>query len=178
MVLIVLLAFVTIPAVKTQEKQIKKTVLLLLTSIFSIATLAACVAGESGPTGTAAEIADKVFMEAGVGRFGMSRTLEKDEDIEFLLGTKDYPKIADSIVVIPMISFDTRALYVIKATNKGDAEIIKTNLEDNIDVHRQFCVTFSPEDVVIESRGTVIFMTINSDPSQRTALTESFKTIE
>jgi len=34
------------------------------------------------------------------------------------------------------------------------------------------------EDVVIESRGDVIFMTINSDPEQRIALAEAFSTIE
>jgi hypothetical protein len=77
-----------------------------------------------------------------------------------------------------MISIDTRVLYIIKAANKGDLELIKAQLDEDIDPNRLVCVTFTLEDVVIESRGNVIFMTINSKPEQRTALTEAFKTIE
>ncbi|MFC1958705.1 hypothetical protein ACFLV6_02175 [Chloroflexota bacterium] len=156
----------------------KKAALLLLTIILSISILAGCVGGVSAPAGTAAEIADKIFTQAEVEPFGMSQTLEKDEDIEFLLGSTDYPKFADSIVVLPMISIDTRVLYVIKAANKGDVETIKSKLEENIDPDRLICVTFSLEDVVIESRGDVVFMTINSKPEQRNALVEAFRTIE
>ena len=156
----------------------KTAALLLLAISLSIGLLAGCAGGESAPTGTAAEIADKVFAQAGVEPFGMSQTLEKDEDIEFLLGSTEYPQFADSIVVLPMISIDTRVLYIIKAANKGDVETIKTKLDENIDPNRLVCVTFSLEDVVIESRGDVIFMTINSKPEQRTALAEAFKTIE
>ena len=156
----------------------KKIALLLLTIILSISILGGCAGGESAPAGTAAEIADKIFTQAGVEPFGMSQTLEKDEDIEFLLGSTDYPKFADSMVILPMISIDTRVLYVIRAANKGDVEIIKTKLDENIDPNKLVCVTFSLEDVVIESRGDVIFMTINSDAEQRASLVEAFKTIE
>ncbi|MFC1929837.1 YbaY family lipoprotein [Chloroflexota bacterium] len=134
--------------------------------------------GDSAPSGTAAEIADKIFTQAGVESFGMSQSLEKDEDKEFLLGSKDYPEFADSVAITPMISIDTRVLYVIEAANKGDVEVIKTKLDENIDPNKLICVTFTLEDVVIESRGNVIFMTINSKPEQRTALTEAFITIE
>jgi len=156
----------------------KNIVLLLLAIILSTVILAGCAGGESAPAGTAAEIADNIFKQAGVEPFGMSKTLENDDDIEFLLGSKDYPKFADSMVSLPMISIDTRVLYVIKAANKGDVETIKTKLDENIDPNRLICVTFSLEDVVIESRGDVIFMTINSNPEQRIALTEAFRTIE
>ncbi|MFC1864509.1 hypothetical protein ACFLYG_01610 [Chloroflexota bacterium] len=156
----------------------KKTFFILLAAILSVTILAGCAGGESAPVGTAAEIADKIFTQSGVEPFGMSQTLEKDEDIEFLLGSTDYPKFADSIVVLPMISIDTRVLYIIKAANKGDVETIKTKLDENIDPDRLICVTFSLEDVVIESRGDVIFMTINSKPEQKNALVEAFNTID
>ena len=155
----------------------KKLVMFLIISMLSIIGLTACAGGESAPTGTTAEIADKVFQQAGVQPFGMSEKLSA-ENMEFYLGTLDYPEFADSVVIIPMISIDTRVLYIIKAANKGDVETIKTRLDENIDPDRLICVTFSMEDVVIESRGDVIFMTINSDPEQRIALTEAFNTIE
>ena len=58
------------------------------------------------------QIADKIFTQAGVEPFGMSQSLEKDEDKEFLLGSKDYPEFADSVAILPMISIDTRVLYI------------------------------------------------------------------
>ena len=156
----------------------KKAAMLLLVATLSATILAGCTRGVSAPTGTAAEIADKVFKQAGVEPFGTSTTLEKDTDREFFLGSKDYPGFADSVVIQPMISLDTRVLYIIKAANKGDVETIKKKLKDNIDPNRLVCVTFSLDDVVIDSRGDVIFMTINSKPEQRTALSEAFKAIE
>ena len=153
----------------------KRIAMLLLLSIF---ILAGCTGGESAPKGSAVEISNKIYMQAGVEPFGMSQTLENDEDIEFLLGATDYPRFADSIVVLPMISIDTRVLYVIKAASQGDVETIKTKLNENIDPNRLVCVTFTMEDVVIDSRGDIIFMTINSDPEQRTALAEAFRTID
>ena len=155
-----------------------KKVALLLAIVLLPAIFIGCAGGEPSPAGTAAEIADKVFTQAGVEPFGMSQPLEKTEDIEFFLGASDYPTFADAAVILPMISIDTRVLYVIKAASKGDVETIKTKLDENIDPNRLICVTFSLEDVVIESRGDVIFMTINSDPEQRTALAEAFRTIE
>ena len=77
-----------------------------------------------------------------------------------------------------MIRIDTRVLYIIKAANKGDIDTIKIALKENIDTNRLICVTFSLEDVVIESRGDVIFMTINSDAEQRAALAEAFRAID
>lgn len=155
-----------------------KKVASLLAVVLLPTIFIGCAGGEPAPAGTAAEIADKVFTQAGVEPFGMSQPLEKTEDIEFFLGASDYPTFADAAVVLPMISIDTRVLYIIKAASKGNVETIKTKLDENIDPNRLICVTFSLEDVVIESRGEVIFMTINSDPEQRTALTEAFRVIE
>ena len=155
----------------------KKSALFILITILTITGFTGCSGGESAPTGTAAEIADKIFQKAEVQSFGMSQEISA-ENMEFYLGSLDYPEFADSIVITPMISIDTRVLYVIKAANKGDVETIKTRLDENIDPNRLICVTFSMEDVVIDSRGDVIFMTINSDPEQRTALAEAFNTIE
>jgi len=146
---------------------------------FTLALLTGCGVGESEPAGTAAEIADKVFAVSGVGfRAPESLSLEGDEEREFYLGSTDYPAFADSVAVVPMIRIDTRVLYVIKATKKGDVEGIKATLKENIDPNRLICVTFSLEDVVTDSRGDVIFMTINSDAEQRAALAEAFRTIE
>jgi putative lipoprotein len=133
---------------------------------------------EDALAGTAAEIADKIFAQAGVESFGMTQSLATDDAREFYLGSKDYPEFADSAAVTPMINLDTRMLHIIKAANKGDVEIIKTKLEENIDPNRLVCVTFTLEDLVIESRGLVIFMTINSDAEQRAALVAAFMTIE
>ena len=77
-----------------------------------------------------------------------------------------------------MISIDTRVLVVIRAAAKGDVEDIKTKLKENVDPNRVVCVTFSLEDVAVESRGDVVLMTINTDAEQRTALVEAFKNIE
>ena len=155
----------------------RKIVPLMITITALTVILAGC-GGESAPIGTAAEIADKIFNESGVESFGISQPLEKDEDLEFMLGSADYPTFADAVVIMPMISIDTRVLYVIKAEDKGDVEEIKTMLDENIDPARLICVTFSLEDVVIDSRGDVIFMTINSNQEQREALAEAFDTIE
>ena len=157
----------------------KKPVSLLFTVIILLVILAGCGAAESAPSGTADEIADKIFAESGVTFRAPERlSLDKNENREFYLGSTNYPEFADSVAVVPMIRIDTRLLVIIKAANKGDIDTIKTALKENIDPNRLVCVTFSPEDVVIENRGNVIFMTINSDAGQRAALVEAFKTIE
>ena len=147
--------------------------------IVTLVVLSGCGAAESAPTGTASEIADKIFTKSGVTFRAPERlSLEKDEDREFYLGSTDYPEFADSVAVVPMIRVDTRVLYIIKASNKGDVEKIKTALKENINPDRLVCVRFSLEDVVIESRGNVIFMIINSIHEQKEALAEAFRNIE
>jgi hypothetical protein len=51
-------------------------------------------------------------------------------------------------------------------------------LDEDIDPQRLICVSFTMEDVVIESRGDVIFMTINSNVEQRDALVTAFAAIQ
>jgi hypothetical protein len=156
-----------------------KRTLVLAIAIFSLALmLVACgAAEEKGPEGTAAEIADKIFAEAGADPFGMSQEIATDQDKEWLLGSAEYPEFADSVAVMPMISLDTRVLHVIKAANSSEVDELISTLEANIDPTRLICVTFSLEDVVIDSRGDVVFMTINSDHEQRDALAEAFQLI-
>ncbi|MFC1948325.1 hypothetical protein ACFLXY_10460 [Chloroflexota bacterium] len=156
----------------------KKILYLSLATVLIMTLLTGCTSGPSAPAGTAAEITDSIFTQAKVEPFGMSQPLEAAQDIEFYLGASDYPDFAEAVVVLPMISIDTRVLYIIKAANKGDVETIKTKLDENIDPNKLICVTFAMEDVVIDSRGDVIFMTINSKADERTALAEAFKTIE
>ena len=140
--------------------------------------LSGCAKGESAPWGTSAEIVDKIFAQAGVENFGMTQALVTDEDKEFFLGSRDYPEFADATAVMPMINIDTRVLIVIKAADEGDVNDMKAKLKANIDPNRVVCVTFSLEDVAIESRGDVVFLTINTDAEQRTALVEAFLSID
>jgi len=141
--------------------------------------LSGCVLSESAPSGAASEIADKIFEESGVTFRAPERlSLDNKEDREFYLGSTDYPEFVDSVAVVPMIRVDTRVLYIIKASNKVDVEKIKTSLKENINPDRLVCVRFSLEDIVIESRGNVIFMIINPIAEEKEALAEAFRTIE
>jgi hypothetical protein len=155
----------------------KRTMLWLVVAP-ALAVLVACAGGAAAPVGTAAEIIAKVFAQAGVEPFGMSQSLATDEDIAYFLGSTDYPPFAEAVAAMPMISIDTRVLVIIRAADKGDVEQIKAGLKENIDPNRVICVTFSPEDVAIESRDDVILMTINTDAAQRTALVDAFNSIE
>ena len=154
----------------------KKTVVLLAVLVLLFA-LAGCAPGQAAPEGTAAEIADKVFSASGVESFGMQQNVATDEDKEFYLGSRDYPAFADAVAVMPMINIDTRVLVIIKVADRGDVKDIKTRLKENIDPNRVVCVTFSLDDVAIETRGDVILMTINTNAEQRTAMVEAFKSI-
>jgi len=155
----------------------KKTI-VLFAIVFSLAILAGCAGGEPAPAGTAAEIAEKIFTQSGVEPFGMSQSLETDADIELFLGSTDYPEFADSAAVMPMINIDTRVMVIIKVADKGSVEDFKAKLEENIDPNRVVCVTFSLEDVAIESRGDVILLTINTDAEQRNSLVDAFNSID
>jgi len=155
----------------------RKTVVLFAVSVLLWA-LVGCDQGQSAPTGTAAEVADKVFTASEVEPFGMQQNLATDEDYEFYLGSRDYPAFSEAVAVMPMINIDTRVLVIIKAADKGDVETIKSSLRDNIDPNRVVCVTFSLEDVAIESRGDVILMTINTDAEQRDAMVQAFGSID
>jgi hypothetical protein len=153
--------------------------LVVLFAVFaSLLALVGCTQGQSAPTGTVAEIAEKVFTASGVEPFGMEQSLTTDEDREFFLGSRDYPAFSEAVAVMPMINIDTRVLVIIKAADKGDVEKIKSSLKENIDPNRVVCVTFSLEDVAIESREDVILMTINTDAEQRMAMVDAFKSID
>ena len=155
-----------------------RKIVVLFAVFVSILALVGCAQGQSAPTGTAAEIAAKVFAASSVEPFGMQQSLATDEDNEFFLGSRDYPAFSEAMAVMPMINIDTRVLVIIKAADKGDVEEIKSSLRENIDPNRVVCVTFTLEDVAIESRGEVVLMTINTDAEQRTAMVDAFKSID
>jgi hypothetical protein len=155
----------------------KKLVVLVVSMLVVAVALTGCGSEEAGPSGTAAEIADKIFAEAGVDSFGPAAEITVDANMDWLLGSTEYPEFADSASVLPMINLDTRVLNVIKAENSDEVDDIKAALSKNIDPNHLICVTFALEDVVIESRGDVVFMTINSDHEQRDALAEAFQVI-
>jgi hypothetical protein len=155
-----------------------KKIALMCIVFVSILALVGCAQGQAAPTGTAAEIVDKVFTASGVEPFGMQQNLVTEEEREFFLGSRDYPAFSEAVAVMPMINIDTRVLVVIKAADKGDVEEIKNSLRENIDPNRVVCVTFTLEDVAIESRGEVILMTINTDAEQRTAMVDAFGGID
>jgi hypothetical protein len=155
----------------------RKTASVVIAAI-TLVILTACAGGKPAPSGSATEIADKIFAQAQVEPFGPYEGLEDDMAKEFYLGSKDYPRFADAVAVVPMISIDTRVLVVIKAADKGNVKEIETKLEQNIDPNKVVCVTFTLEDVAIESRGDVVFLTINTDAAQRESLVEAFRDIE
>jgi hypothetical protein len=155
----------------------KKTFVLLVAMLTMFVALTGCASGEQGPSGTAAEIADKIFEEAGTDPFGPAAEITVDANMEWLLGSTEYPEFVDSVAVMPMMNLDTRALHVIKAANSDEVEDIKAALTTNIDPLRLICVQFSMDDVVIESRGDIVFVTINTDADQRAALAEAFLAI-
>lgn len=143
--------------------------------------VAACTSssgGSAAPTGTAAEIAGKIFTEAKVEPFGETRSLQSAEDITYFLGSTNYPTFSDTAVVQPMISIDARILYVLEVASDGEAADVVKQLEADVDPTKLICVTFTMEDVVIDSRGTVVFMVIDADPTERDALASAFKTID
>ena len=155
----------------------KKTFVLLIAMLTMFVALTGCASAEQGPSGTAAEIADKIFTEAGADPFGPAAEITAEANMEWLLGSTEYPEFADSVAVMPMMNLDTRALHVIKAANSNEVEDIMAALAHNIDPLRLICVQFSMDDVVIESRGDVVFVTINTDADQRVALAEAFLAI-
>jgi len=117
-------------------------------------------------------------MEAGVEPFGETTTLTTDQEIEFFLGSTNYPPFTDTAVVQPMISIDARILYILKVATEKEAADVVAQLGVDVDPNRLICVAFSPDDVVIDSRGTVVFMVIDSNHDERNALAEAFKTIK
>lgn len=155
----------------------RKKLALAISMLMLAVALVACGSAEEGPSGTAPEIADKIFTEANVDPFGPAAEIIPAENMDWLLGSTDYPEFADSVAVMPLINLDTRALHVIKAANSDEVEDLMAALEHNIDPLRLVCVQFSMEDVVIDSRGDVVFVTINTDPDQRAALSEAFEAI-
>ena len=155
----------------------KKTFVVIISMLAMVAALTGCASTDQGPSGTAAEIADKIFAEAGADPFGPAAEISTDENMEWLLGSTDYPEFADSVAVMPMMNLDTRALHVIKAANSDEVDDIMAALTTNIDPLRLICVQFSMDDVVIDSRGDIVFVTINTDPVQRAALAEAFLAI-
>lgn len=155
---------------KTHAKLLLISVLLVLAS--------ACSSGTSAPSGTAAEISDKVFAEAGVEPFGPTTALTSEQDIEYFLGSTNYPTFTDTAVAQPMISIDARILYVLEVSTEDEAAEVVTQLETDVDPARLVCVTFTPDDVVIKSRGTVVFMVIDANPDERNALAAAFDAID
>ncbi len=142
---------------------------------------AACSSGSGGsaaPTGTASEIAQKVFDEAKVEAFGDTQTLDTPEEISYFLGSTNYPPFSDTAVVQPMISIDARIMYVLEVATEQEAADVVKQLEADVDPTKLICVVFSMDDVVIDSRGTVVFMVIDATPAEREALANAFTAID
>lgn len=156
----------------------KTTNKIVLIALLLAMLSSACSSGSDSPAGTAAEIADKVFTEAGVEPFGEAVSLTTDQEIEFFLGSTNYPPFTDTAVVQPMINLDTRILYVLIVETESEAADVVAQLEVDVDPTRLICVTFSPDDVVIDSRGNVVFMVINSDADERDALADAYASID
>lgn len=151
--------------------------LLLIVSVLALVA-GACSSGETAPSGTADEIAQKVFAEADVEPFGPTMTLDTPEDVAYFLGSSNYPEFTDTAVVLPLINLDTRALYILKVETADEAEEVMAQLEEDVDPTKLICVSFSLEDVIDDSRDYVVFMVIDSDHAERDALAEAFQAID
>ena len=64
----------------------KKTFVLLIAMLTMFVALTGCASAEQGPTGTGAELADKIFVEAGADPFGPAAEITADANMEWLLG--------------------------------------------------------------------------------------------
>jgi hypothetical protein len=157
---------------------IKASARLAPVALAVVVLSSACSSGSDAPTGTASEIAGNVFTEAGVEPFGEPFSLNNDQEIEFFLGSTNYPTFTDTAVVQPMISVDTRILYILEVETEDEAADVVAQLEEDVDPTRLICVTFSVDDVVIDARGNVVFMVIDSDAAERTALADAFASID
>jgi hypothetical protein len=73
----------------------KKLFAVIVSMLVMVVALTGCGSKEQGPSGTAAEIADKIFAEAEAEPFGPARGVESDDDMRFLLGSTEYPEFAD-----------------------------------------------------------------------------------
>ena len=60
----------------------KKLLVLIVSMLALVAAVISCGSEEKGPSGTAAEIADKIFAEAGAEPFGPARGIETDDDMQ------------------------------------------------------------------------------------------------
>ncbi len=97
----------------------KKTMALAISMLLLAIALVACgETEEQGPEGTAAEIADKIFTEAGTDPFGMSQEIATVADKEWPLWSAVSPEFADPVAVIPMFRRDPRVPHVVKAANR------------------------------------------------------------
>ena len=157
---------------------VKRFSILLFVTTILLAIQVGCASGPAGPVGTAVEIAEKLVAETDLTRLGEARPIETDDDMTFFLGSTDYPQFTDVAVVQALIRVDPRLIVVIRAFDPDEVRQIKSALKNNIDPNRLICVRFSLDDVVIDSRGDVVFMAINPDAEQRTALAEAFEKIE
>jgi len=155
--------------------------LLMIAALLLALSLVAAACGSEGgdaPTGTASEIAGKVFTEAGVEPFGPTTSITNDQEMEYFLGSTNYPEFSDTAIVQPMISIDARMLYILKVASDKDASAVMEQLRIDVDPTRLICVAFSEDDVAMKSRGDVVYMVIDADHDQRDALTEAFETID
>ena len=155
---------------------IARKLLLIVTALAVIVT--ACGSGSGAPSGNAEDIAANVFAEAGVEPFGPAIKLETPSDIEYFLGSTNYPEFVDSAVVQPLISIDARILYILTLDDADQADTVMAQMETDIDPTRLICVAFSLEDVVIDSRDNVVFMVIDQNHDERDALAEAFQAVD
>jgi len=139
---------------------------------------AACSSGSSAPSGTAAEIAGKVFATAGVEPFGETIALQSPDQIEYFLGSTNYPAFTDTAVVQPLINLDTRIMYVLVVGSSEEADAVVKQLDKDVDPTKLVCVQFSRDDVVVHTRDNVVFMVIDADHTERDALADAFTSID
>jgi hypothetical protein len=154
---------------------------LAIAVVSLVVAVAACGGGGGGgsaaPTGDATEVITATFKQADVEMWGQPVSITNDEEQTFYLGSTNYPDFTSTAIVQPMMSIDPRIAYVLETSTEAEAIATMDQLKKDIDPNKLICVTFSVDDVRQERRGTVVFMVIDSDHTERDALADAFLAI-
>lgn len=145
---------------------------------FVAAAAVGCAPGDAPPTGTAAEIAERVFSEASVAPLGPSRELASDEDSRYFLGSAEYPRFVDTAIVEAPTGVDAHIVYILRTGSGRDAAAVLRRLDRDVDPDRLLAISFTRADVRMDRRGSVVFLVIDANQAQRNALANAFAVIE
>lgn len=110
---------------------------------------------------TASAILQDVINGSEVEFGGSMEDVITEDNMQWYLGSNDYPEFLDSAVYTPMMNVDVSLMVVLKV-ELDEVDALKASILENIDPNRLVCVTFDLEtDVVIDSYGDTVILIIN-----------------